>query len=378
MGLFSKLFGKKSSLPKKGQSTESDVPYIEKKPEEITEKPKLKEQKKAVTPAVTDDVKRKAEKEAEKIKKNLQEELKKEVSDKEVSEKKISERKTQKKSADTDASSYSNSELQAAFQKASAEAEAAIAKSGRAAGKYEFYLGEDGYHFSLSANNGQILFDSPSFTTLLGALTGVKSFQKAVESTDFDIKKDKYARFRFILANRYYGENYDSKDQCQKSVESVKNFANNSHICFFCPDEKAFADFELAKKKWRLPSDVDWITVAKKEAETPKFGKFEISPENGEFCFYLLANNGQILYSSRYYSTEAACRNGIDSFKRAVYIGNFFVDPDKFGTYRYVLKNVGSAPAFIGESYDNRQQCEKVIESVKNFVVSASIEKVEE
>ena len=66
------------------------------------------------------------------------------------------------------------------------------------------------------------------------------------------------------------------------------------------------------------------------------------------------------------------------SHRVAVYVGNFFVDSDKFGHYRYVLKNIGSAPAFIGESYDNRPQCEKIIESVKNFVVSASIVKENE
>jgi len=104
-------------------------------------------------------------------------------------------------------------------------------------------------------------------------------------------------------------------------------------------------------------------------------GKFEIvKEEDGEYSFYLLANNGQILYSSRYYASEVACRKGVESFKRAAYVGNFFVDRDKFGNYRYVLKNIGSAPSFIGESYDNKPQCEKVIDSVKNFIVTATIE----
>ena len=111
------------------------------------------------------------------------------------------------------------------------------------------------------------------------------------------------------------------------------------------------------------------------ELGAQKMGKFEICKEDGkQFCFYLVANNGQILYSSRLYASEAACRKGIESFKRAAYVGNFFVDRDKFGNFRYVLKNIGSAPAFIGESYDNKPQCEKIIESVKKFIVSASIE----
>ena len=267
-------------------------------------------------------------------------------------------------------------DIRIAFDAAIAEADAEIATNGaKAVGKYEFDLEVDGYHFYLIANNGQVLFDSPSFTTLLGALKGLQTFKKTVSGGKFEIKVDKYNRYRFILANKYYGENYTSKDQCQKCVESVKNFANNAKILRFTPDRESVNAFEAARTLKRTPDDIDWKAVEKAEAQAAKMGKFEIYGEaNRQFCFYLLANNGQILYSSRYYTTEAACRNGIDSFKRAAYVGNFFVDRDKFGNYRYVLKNIGSAPAFIGESYDNKAQCEKIIDSVKKFIVTASIE----
>lgn len=267
-------------------------------------------------------------------------------------------------------------DIKAAFDAAIAEAEAQIAKnSGKAVGKYEFNLEVDGFHFYLIANNGQVLFDSPSFTTLLGALNGIKTFKKTVEEGDFKVKVDKYNRYRFILARKYYGENYTSKDQCQKSVESVKNFANNAKILTYTPTKEAVAAFEAAKVSKKSPDDINWKAIEKAEAEAQKMGKFEISEESSDYCFYLLANNGQILYSSRYYTNEAACRKGIESFKRAAYVGNFFVDRDKFGNYRYVLKNIGSAPAFIGESYDNKPQCEKIIESVKKFIVTATVEK---
>lgn len=265
-------------------------------------------------------------------------------------------------------------EVRIAFDEAIADAEAEIAKNGsKAVGKYEFSLEVDGYHFYLIANNGQILFDSPSFTTLLGALNGIRTFKKTVKEGDFKVKVDKYNRYRFILARKYYSENYTSKDQCQKCVESVKNFANNAKILFFTPAKEDVTAFENAKNAKRTPDDIDWKAIAAAEAKAPKMGRFEISEESSDYCFYLLANNGQILYASRYYASEAACRKGIDSFKRAAYVGNFFVDRDKFGNYRYVLKNIGSAPAFIGESYDNRPQCEKIIDSVKNFIVTASI-----
>ena len=266
-------------------------------------------------------------------------------------------------------------DVRLAFDQAIADAEAQIQKNGaKAVGKYEFELEVDGFHFYLIANNGQILFDSPSFTTLIGALKGIETFKKTVAEGSFDVRADKYNRYRFILARKYYGENYDSKDQCQKCVESVKNFANNARIIRYTPTKEALTAFEAAKIAKRTPDDIDWKAVEKNEENTPKMGKFEICKEDGQYAFYLLANNGQILYSSRLYASEAACRKGVESFKRAAYVGNFFVDRDKFGNFRYILKNIGSAPAFIGESYDNKPQCEKIIDSVKKFIVSASIE----
>ena len=267
-------------------------------------------------------------------------------------------------------------DIRIAFDQAIAEADREILKSGaKAVGKYEFELAVDGFHFYLIANNGQVLFDSPSFTTLLGALSGISTFKKAVATGNFEVKVDKYNRYRFILERKYYGENYDTKDRCVKCVESVKNFANNAKIIRYTPDKEAVRAYEAAKNSKRSPEDIDWKAVERAEAQAPKMGKFEISREDADhYCFYLLANNGQILYSSRYYTTEAACRKGIESFKRAAYVGNFFVDRDKFGNYRYMLKNIGSAPSFIGESYENKTQCENIINSVKKFIVSASIE----
>ena len=266
-------------------------------------------------------------------------------------------------------------DVRIAFDQAIAEADAQILKNGaKAVGKYEFELEVDGFHFYLIANNGQILFDSPSFTTLIGALKGIETFKKTVAEGEFDVRVDKYNRYRFVFARKYYGENYDTKDQCQKCAESVKNFANNARIIRYTPTKEAVAAFESAKISKRTPDDIDWKAIEKIEEKTPKMGKFEICKEDDQYAFYLLANNGQILYSSRLYASEAACRKGVDSFKRAAYVGNFFVDRDKFGNYRYVLKNIGSAPAFIGESYDNKPQCDKIIDSVKKFIVSASIE----
>lgn len=265
-------------------------------------------------------------------------------------------------------------ELEAAFQKAIAAADAKIADAkAKVVGKYEFELQIDGYHFYLLANNGQLLLDSPSFTTLLGALNGIKTFQKAVELESFVVKADKYKRFRYILANKYYGENYTSRDKCINCVESVQKFADCARIVPYTPTKEALRNYEKAKKGLKDSTAVNWAKIKKAEEAADKAGKFEICREGDDYCFYLLANNAQILYSSRLFSNEAACRRGIESFKKAAYVGNFFVDCDKFGNYRYILKNIGSAPGFIGESYTTRQRCESSIESVKKFIVSAAV-----
>ena len=242
-------------------------------------------------------------------------------------------------------------------------------------GKYEFDLSPDGYHFYLLANNGQILYESIGFTTIEGATVGIDTFRRAVEGGNFAVISDKYNRYRYVLNRKYYGENYSTRAQCEKCVESVKRFAPDATVSEFTPTEEQIAAFAAAKAARRTVKDVDWDAVEAAEAAATKMGKFEISRESDkEYRFYLVANNGQVLYTGKNYQKLCQCLAGIKSFKRAVYVGNFSVDQDKFGRFRYILKNIGVAPAFIGESYTTRKQCESSIESVKNFVVTAEIE----
>ena len=242
-------------------------------------------------------------------------------------------------------------------------------------GKYEFDLSPDGYHFYLVANNGQLLYESIGFTTIEGATVGIDTFRRAVEGGNFAVISDKYNRYRYVLNRKYYGENYSTRAQCEKCVESVKRFAPDAVVAEFTPTEEQIAAFAAAKAARRTVNDVDWEAVEAAEAAATKMGKFEISREaDKEYRFYLVANNGQVLYTGKNYQKLCQCLAGIKSFKRAVYVGNFSVDQDKFGRFRYILKNIGVAPAFMGESYTTRKQCESSIESVKNFVVTAEIE----
>ena len=122
------------------------------------------------------------------------------------------------------------------------------------------------------------------------------------------------------------------------------------------------------------PAPAEEPAPAPAEAGPRVVGKYEFDLSEAGYHFYLLANNGQVLYTGKTYQKLCQCLEGIKSFKRAVYVANFTIDCDKFGHYRYILRNVGVAPAFVGESYATRSQCESSVESVKRFVVSAKIE----
>lgn len=239
-------------------------------------------------------------------------------------------------------------------------------------GKLNYYLTESGYYFSLDANNGQELFVSYSYTSLDGAMKGFETFAKAVKEGKFIVIQDKNGRFKYILNKKYQGPNYKNRAACENSIASVKKFAQSYKVNVIEPDEetkKAFAEYleELKNSK-----DIDWEQIAKEEAATPKSGSFEIEEGEDGYRFYLYANNRQILYSSNIYSQAKTCASGIEAFKKAVYGGVVVIEKDKFGNYRYILRN-STTVTYAGESFNNEASARSSFESVKRFVKSASI-----
>ena len=90
------------------------------------------------------------------------------------------------------------------------------------------------FYFLLKANNGQLLLESPAFTTEQGAKAGIESFKKAADSGVFMIYEDKNGNFKFILRAsarsqmRYYGESYSTRQSAEGSVASVRSFAKKA------------------------------------------------------------------------------------------------------------------------------------------------------
>lgn len=101
-------------------------------------------------------------------------------------------------------------------------------------------------------------------------------------------------------------------------------------------------------------------------------GKFVISTtKNGEFTFNLKAGNGQVILSaSETYSTEASCRNGIESVKKnaLAHVEDQTVEgyetlthpkyemyKDKAGEFRFRLKarngeNIGRSEGYVAKA----------------------------
>ena len=101
-------------------------------------------------------------------------------------------------------------------------------------GKYEIEERNGSFYFLLKANNGQLLLESPAFTTEQGAKSGIDTFKKAADTGFFVVDVDKKGKFRFILRAsaraqmRYYGESYSTRQSAESSVHSVRSFAQKA------------------------------------------------------------------------------------------------------------------------------------------------------
>ncbi len=117
-------------------------------------------------------------------------------------------------------------------------------------------------------------------------------------------------------------------------------------------------------------------------------GKFAIKESKSGFKFDLKAGNGEIIASSQVYTTEAACKKGIDSVRNAC-IGEvedqtvpnfaelkhpkFEVYVDKAGEFRFRLKARNGEIVASGEGYKSKASCLNGIESIKKNAPEAEV-----
>ena len=245
-----------------------------------------------------------------------------------------------------------------------------------AVGKFEICNSSvGGFRFLLIANNGQLLSESRDYKTFDGCREAIGKFVSAVKAGDFRVRGDKFGNFKFNLKSPtsnnivFVGESYDAKKKCENAVESVKRFAETAKIV-----DITEADFVATSAAVEIPADVKSDVASGKGA----VGKWEIvlaeDGPNAPYVFLLYANNGQLLYESRDYKTFDNCRSGLDTFVKTVRDGEFIVDSDKFGRYRFILRKAGNQVEYIGQNYNDKPSAARSAISVYKFALLTPVE----
>ena len=119
-------------------------------------------------------------------------------------------------------------------------------------------------------------------------------------------------------------------------------------------------------------------------------GKFVWKETKSGFKFDLKAGNGEIIASSEVYSSESACKNGIESVREncvaaiedqtvdgfeALKHPKFEVYNDKAGEFRFRLKAKNGQIIATSEGYKAKAGCLNGIESVKKNAPDAEVVK---
>ena len=118
-------------------------------------------------------------------------------------------------------------------------------------------------------------------------------------------------------------------------------------------------------------------------------GKFVIRETSTGVKFDLKAGNGEVIATSEVYTTEAACRNGIESVMKNAPVAavedqtvegyaaekhpKFEVYEDKGGEFRFRLKATNGQVIAVSEGYKAKASCLNGIESVKKNAVDADV-----
>ena len=119
-------------------------------------------------------------------------------------------------------------------------------------------------------------------------------------------------------------------------------------------------------------------------------GKFIVKSGKKGPHFVLKAGNGQVIGTSETYSSESACKNGIESVRKnapAAKIEDQTVEgfkqvtnpafelyADKAGEFRFRLRAKNGEPIHVSEGYKAKASCVNGIESVQKNASAASVE----
>ena len=233
-------------------------------------------------------------------------------------------------------------------------------KTRKVVGKFEIYQTGSIYKYHLKASNGEILVESELYNSKDGALNAIKSLQENIDVCDIKVWKDKKGVYQFkvfasnqrVLAT---SANYGSETGAYSAIESFKRFTKNATIVELESGNGVFEICELDAPSLKVGGKVVLL-----------------NDEEGHY-FNVIANNGAILCTSENYSTKANAVKGIDTLKRAISDGKFYISKDKNDNFQFKLYSATNRLIAVGETYASKQQAKSSAMSLVNFIEQAEI-----
>jgi len=230
-------------------------------------------------------------------------------------------------------------------------------------GKYEVFPEAGFFKYRLKASNGEILIVSQGYSAKTGALSGIETLKRNMETGTFEIYTDKNNFNQFALkgnAGRIIalGEFYDSKKRCESAIESVKRFYASEKVVTL----EEIPAAEIREEKIEITP-----------IETNPNGKIELYQENNQWIFVLKASNSEILFESSGYTTKSGCLSGLETIKKAIENANFRVSKDKQGRWQFKLYSTNNQLILTGETYVDKDNCVSAVASVRKFAPEAKV-----
>lgn len=222
------------------------------------------------------------------------------------------------------------------------------------------------FKYRLKANNGEILLVSNDYKTREGAKKGIETLKKNLKEGTHRIVTDKngYSQFRIFTAKDSRlvasGEIYRTLLSAQNALASTQRFGNSRKIV----DLDEIPESEVREETVTLP-----------EVERKQNGKIElyIDESDKKWRTRLVANNGEILFTSAAYSSKPAALNGLNSIKAKANSNSFHIYRDKQNRYQYLLLSDNGLVLLLGETYNSRERAISSATSVRSFLGNSVI-----
>jgi len=217
-----------------------------------------------------------------------------------------------------------------------------------AAGKFDLWQANDGWHFHLTSGNGAILLTSEAYTSRTGAINGVLSVENnGVDNAQYQLVQAKNGGYLLHLVA-----------------------GNNETISF----SQVYSTKSNATRA--IASCVKAVTTYLDKAEANTTGaraQIEAGATN-QFRFNIYSSNGQIVLSSESYTTEAAAWNGAFAVQDAASTdANFAVKTANDGRFYFTLTADNGQVVGVSQMYSTKASAQSGITSVKSTLAKLDI-----